>query len=82
MPIATGLAMYFVIWWISLFLVLPWRAEPDPTPGEGHASSAPRHPHLAKKLLINTILAAVLWLIVYALVQSGWISFRDMVREE
>jgi predicted secreted protein len=82
MPIATGLAMYFVIWWISLFLVLPWRAEPDATPAEGHAPSAPRNPHLVKKLLVNTALAAVLWLLVYALVQSGWISFRDMVRDE
>jgi predicted secreted protein len=81
-PIATGFAMYFVIWWISLFLVLPWRTEPDAAPAEGHASSAPRNPRLMKKLLVNTVLAAVLWLVAYALIHSGWISFRDMVRDE
>lgn len=82
MPIATGLAMYFVIWWISLFLVLPWRVETEANPAEGHAAGAPRNPHLAKKLLVNTLLAALIWLAIYGLIQSGWISFRDMVRDE
>lgn len=82
MPIATGIAMYFVIWWVSLFLVLPFRVETETNPGKGHAPGAPRNPHLKKKLIANTILAALLWLAIYALIHSGWISFRDMVRDE
>ena len=29
MNFLTGIAVYFVIWWISLFVVLPWGNKPE-----------------------------------------------------
>jgi predicted secreted protein len=75
----TGLAVYFVIWWIVIFMVLPWGVH---TVGaediaKGHAPSAPKNPYLGRKLLATTVLAAVVWAIVYAVVEWGGLSFRQ-----
>ena len=62
-----GLATYFVIWWISLFTVLPFGVRSQHETGDvvpGSEAGAPVKPQLAKKLLANTVLAAVVWLII------------------
>lgn len=61
-----GIATYFVIWWISLFAVLPFGVKSQQESGEvvpGSESGAPVKPMLLKKVIANTILAAVIWLI-------------------
>jgi predicted secreted protein len=62
-----GLAAYFVIWWISLFAVLPFGVKSQHETGEvvpGSEAGAPVKPMLLKKLIANTVLAAIVWLIV------------------
>ena len=62
-----GLAAYFVIWWISLFAVLPFGVTSQHETGEvvpGSEAGAPVKPMLLKKLIANTVLAAIVWLIV------------------
>jgi predicted secreted protein len=76
----TGIAVYVLIWWISLFTVLPWRAQRSADPLPGTIESAPDNPHLPLKFLITTGIATVLWLILYALVKSDLISFREMAK--
>ena len=49
MGIFTGLAVYFVVWWITLFMVLPWGNKPDATVQEGNVASAPAKPRIALK---------------------------------
>jgi predicted secreted protein len=61
-----GTALYFIIWWTMLFSVLPlWvrgQHETDEvTPGT--EPGAPVVPHLGRKLLINTAVSGVVWLI-------------------
>lgn len=76
---ATGLAIYFVIWWIVVFAVLPWGVRPV-EPGDvakGHASGAPRKPRMLIKIVVTTVVAAGIWLVVYYVIQSGTISFRE-----
>ena len=75
----TGIAIYLVIWWIVIFMVLPWGVK---TVGEediakGHAPSAPQKPYLGRKLLATTVLAAVVWAIIFAIVEWGGLSFRE-----
>jgi predicted secreted protein len=76
---ASGAAVYLIIWWLVIFMVLPWGHQP--ISGEeiekGHASSAPRRPRIVLKLAVTTVIAAVLWIIVFAIIQSGVISFSD-----
>lgn len=71
MSIVSVLAIYFVVWWIVLFAVLPFGVrtqaeEGDIVPGSSH--SAPARPLLLKKALATTIVSAIVvfgfWLAV------------------
>ena len=35
MAIATAIAIYFLIWWLALFAVLPWGVRTQAEEGEG-----------------------------------------------
>lgn len=74
----SGIVVYLLIWWLALFAVLPIGTEPNP---EGDADTGwrgvPQQPRLLRKVLITTLVAAVIWLGVYGLVESDWLSFRS-----
>ena len=74
----SGIAVYIVIWWLVIFMVLPWGVQPIERGDveKGHAASAPLRPRMLRKMEITTLLSAVLWLIAYAIIQSNLISFR------
>ena len=78
---ATDIAVYVLIWWVSLFTVLPIGANRSSHPLPGTVESAPDNPRLLFKFALTTGIATVLWLILYVLVQSDVISFRDMARQ-
>lgn len=75
----SGIAVYIVIWWLVIFMVLPWGVQPvDQSDVEkGHAASAPLRPRMLRKILITSLISAVLWLVVYAVMASGVISLRS-----
>ncbi len=79
MTLWTGIAVYFVIWWIVIFAILPWgvRGIGSEEVAKGHASGAPERPRVLIKMLVTTVVAAVIWLIIYLIGESGWISFRE-----
>ena len=64
-----GLSVYFVIWWVSIFMVLPWGSQQidDGDVADGQMPGAPKKPHLLKKVAANTVLAGVFWLGFYYL---------------
>jgi len=71
MSFVSLLAIYFVVWWIVLFAVLPWGTRTQAEEGDivlGSAHSAPSRPMLLRKALATSIVAAVLvgalWLAV------------------
>jgi predicted secreted protein len=76
----SGIVVYILIWWVSLFAVLPWGARRAENPLPGTVESAPDKPMLVRKALATTIVAAVLWLGVEALVVSDLISFHEMAK--
>ena len=73
----TAIVVYILVWWLTLFAVLPlWVAPTEP--GEiGHGTGAPKRPYMLRKLALTTVIAAVIWLGIYALVASPWLSFRE-----
>lgn len=80
MSLVTGIAVYLVVWWIVLFAVLPWGVRTPDSVQPGHADSAPENPRLWLKAGVTTLIAAVIWAGIYIVVESNWISFREMVR--
>jgi predicted secreted protein len=62
-------AIYWVIWWITLFAILPIGVrnahEAGEKIGEGHDAGAPVAHGLVKKALINTVVATAVFVGVY-----------------
>ena len=75
----TGLVVYILVWWLTLFAVLPFWTRPvvDPEAPE-HFRGAPERPLLLRKALVTTLVAGVIWLAIWAVMEAGWISFRAM----
>ncbi len=79
MGLVSGIVVYILIWWVVLFAVLPWgNRSDDESAVPGAMRGAPAQPRMALKALVTTGVAAVLWLVAYVLIESGWISFRAM----
>jgi predicted secreted protein len=72
----TGILVYIIIWWLVLFVTLPFGISPQENPEPGTVPSAPAKPRLGLKAGITTVAAAVLWGIFYYVVQADLISFR------
>jgi predicted secreted protein len=79
MVIATAIAIYFLIWWIMLFAVLPWgvRSQGEEAP-PGTDPGAPTVPRLKAKLLSTTIAAGVVWAICAVLYVKGWVTLDGL----
>ena len=74
---ATGVMVYFVIWLTILFTVLPLGVKKVENPGRGQDHGAPDRPQLARKAIVTSIVAAVLWVGFYYLHQMDVFSFRQ-----
>ena len=72
----TGAILYVLVWWVTLFAVLPLWVSPADPGDPGHAAGAPKHPLMVRKVLVTTLVAAAIWLVIFALVRSPWLSFR------
>ncbi len=72
----TGLMVYLIIWWVVLLTVLPWGVKVPDNPEPGHATSAPQNPMMWRKVLITTLISAVLWGVAYWLIESDWLTLR------
>lgn len=75
---ATGVMVYLVIWWTVLFCVLPLGVRRVEKPGKGQEHGAPEKPDLVRKAIITTIVAAVVWIVFFALHQADVFSFRRL----
>ena len=73
----TGIVVYVLVWWVTLFAVLPLWVTPAEPDDPGHAAGAPQRPRLLLKMAITTVVSAIIWLAIYALVRSPWLSFRE-----
>ena len=74
----TGVIVYLMVWWLTLFTVLPWGNDPEDAPEAGNAPSAPAMPRLKLKFLITSGIAAIVWLVVYMLIEIKVIDFYGM----
>ena len=73
----TGTMVYVIIWWLVLFLVLPWGVHVPDEHEPGHATSAPAKPMMWRKTLITTLIAAVFWGITYWLIENDLLTLRE-----
>lgn len=83
MKFTSAIAIYFLIWSLTLFAVLPigvrTAREDGSRPVRGQADSAPQSPDLKRKARLTTIIAAVLFAAYYANYVGGWIVMDDIL---
>ena len=83
MQFGTALAIYFLIWWVTLFAVLPWGVRNQEESGAvspGTDPGAPAAHRLWRKLIATTLIAAVVYGVLAALYHAGLISLDQAMR--
>lgn len=81
MTITSAIVLFFVIWAITFFLVLPWGQVSQYEAGEvvpGTPASAPSDAMIKKKLIITTCLAAVVYAIVFCVIYFRLLTIDDI----
>jgi predicted secreted protein len=81
MTLVTGIATFAIIWWLTLFIVLPFGIVTQEEEGdveEGTAPSAPARPQIVRKLLITTAASIVIFGAVYWFLEMSGVGLDDI----
>jgi len=81
MPAMTGLAIFFLIWWVVLFAVLPWGVRSQQEGGEvapGTDPGAPAIPNLRRKLMWTTVVSVVIFAVCYVVYVEQLVSIQRL----
>jgi predicted secreted protein len=83
MPVATALAIFFLIWWVALFAVLPWGIKSQHESEDIAAGTDPGAPSKARiglKLLWTTVVAVVIYAVCYIAYAEHWLTIDGLIR--
>ena len=81
MSVATAIAIYFLIWWITLFAVLPWGVQAQGAEGApGTDPGAPRIARLWLKLLWTTVIATVIFAVCWIVYLYRLVTLDDLAK--
>ena len=72
MQFGTLAAIYFIVWWTTLFAVLPLGVQSQhegPDRAEGTDPGAPLNPHMRRKVLLTSVLAVPGTALVYGFIR-------------
>ena len=75
--ISTGFAIYFVLWWVVLFLTLPFGVRSQHEDGGGSPGTDPGAPvasQMGRKLIWTTLLSAVIFAAGLTAYHAGLLS--------
>jgi predicted secreted protein len=81
--ITSALAIYFVLWWIVLFAVLPFGVRSQIEAGEhveGSDPGAPAVPRMLLKLFWTTVISGVIFGLAAYAYQLGWLNVERLSR--
>ena len=82
MSLGFAATIYFFIWWNVLFAMLPFGVRTTEEAGEtlspGSADSAPHRPRLLPKMIATTLVSAVIFAGIYAIIVHHVITLDDI----
>ena len=79
--ISTAFAIYFVLWWLTLFLTLPFGVRSQHEDGIGAPGTDPGAPiasQMGRKLIWTTIISAVIFAVAWFAYQAGYLSIERL----
>jgi predicted secreted protein len=81
MSVSTSVAIFFIIWWVVLFAVLPWGIRSQAEAGEvvpGSDPGAPALPKLKSKLVWTTLVAGIVFAAFQVIYRYRLVSLDDL----
>ncbi len=79
--ISTAFAIYFVLWWIVLFLTLPFGVRSQHEDGEGAPGTDPGAPivsHMGRKLFWTTVISAIIFASAMLAFNAGYFNIERL----
>ena len=79
--LATAFAIYFVLWWIVLFLTLPFGVRSQHEDGAGAPGTDPGAPIMARmgrKLIWTTVISAVIYAVAMLAYNAGYLNIERL----
>lgn len=80
MSLLNAVFIYLLLWWLTLFTILPIGVERHAETGKGHDAGAPINPMLIKKFILTTAVSGVELAVIWLLVHMGIIRWDDWFR--
>jgi predicted secreted protein len=80
MGITSAIVLFVIIWFLTLFVVLPLRLQTQGDLGSiepGTHAGSPENPQMKKRFMVTTAVALVLWAILAGSIIGGVFSVRD-----
>jgi predicted secreted protein len=77
MSVSLTIALYFIIWWVTLFAVLPFGLRTQADEGEvvpGTPESAPARVRILRIFAINTVVSSIVLFFVWLVISQRWIT--------
>jgi predicted secreted protein len=79
--ISTAIAIYFVLWWVTLFVTLPFGVRSQHEDGVGEPGTDPGAPILTRmgpKLLWTTIISGIVFGLGMTAYHAGYLSIERL----
>ena len=79
----TAAATFFLIWWVTLFAVLPWGVRSQQEGGEvapGTDPGAPLVPKLGRKLIWTTLVTCVVFGVLYVAYTERLLTIEEILK--
>jgi predicted secreted protein len=79
--ISTAFAIYFVLWWVTLFLTLPFGVRSQHEDGKGAPGTDPGAPIVARmgrKLIWTTVISAIIFAVAALAHNAGYLNIERL----
>jgi predicted secreted protein len=81
MSIGGSIVVFTIAWWLGFIAALPWGVKSQAEAGEiveGTEPGAPVIPGLRNKMIAATIIATVVWLLLFLTIELQWLTLDDI----
>ncbi len=82
MSTTTAVAAFFLIWWVTLFAVLPWGVRSQQEGNKvvpGTDPGAPIVPRIGRKLMWTTLVTCAIFGVFYVVVTNHLVKLDDLL---
>lgn len=79
----SAFVVFLIIWWLTLFTILPIGVRGQAEEGrvvKGSEPGAPVKHDMWRKVKLTTVIAFIIWILVCAIIISGLFNWDDLAR--